>query len=170
MFTPNTSIKCEKDTQFVRIPEKYFTETNSFRTGQTKCNNQTVSYGKNFPFFGNVNNKSGQCEYYLKTNASEHSSNYEKFKFAKYTDLHYGKIISNLTAIHQDMLNIEPLEESVHYPMDESINYEFDIPISLATKDKSCGLMRQIDEGNNEDVGKPFVCLYYFVETFYTFR
>ncbi|XP_037030883.1 homeobox protein MOX-2-like [Bradysia coprophila] len=158
MFTPNPSIKCEKDNmQFVRIPEDYFNEANNLRASnvQLKCNNQTVPYSKHFPFIGNVNNKSVQCEYYFKssTNACEHSSNYEKYYLAKPTDLHYGKMNSNPTANHHDLMNIGTLEETIHYPMDESINYEFDIPISLATKDKSFGHLREIDEANNDEIG-----------------
>lgn len=166
MFTPSTSIKCEKDMQF--IPEDYFNETNNLRTSNNyvKCNNQTVPYNKNFPYIGNVNNKNGQCDYFIKNNnsisACEHSSKYEKYKFVKSTELPYGKINSNLLATHHDMMTIGTLEETIQYPMDDNINYEFDIPISLATKDKSIGVLHEIDEANNDEIGKFNIFLWDF--------
>lgn len=160
MFTPNTMIKCEKDVQF--IPGDCFNETNNLRAPNVhlKYYSQTVPNSKIFPAMENVNNKGGQCEYYIKNNnsmntSSEHSSNYEKYKFGKPMDSYYGKINSNLTVNH-DMMNIGTLEE-IQYPMDESINYEFDIPISLSTKDKNFGILHGIDEGNKYDIGKCFI-------------
>lgn len=150
MFTPNTSIKCEKEMQFDRIPEIYFDEANNLCESDShlRYNSQTVPYCKSFSFIENVNSKSGQCDYYFKSSMSGQSSNYEKFKIGKTS---FGKSNSNLTVNNHDMMNIAALEDTIHYPMDESINYEFDVPMSLAPKEKGIQLANvndEIDDGN----------------------
>lgn len=152
MFTPNTLIKCEKEMQFDRIPEIYFNDASNYlceSNSHVRYNNDatTGSYCKSFSFIENVNNKSGQCEYFLKNSMSvcAQSSNYEKFKFGKASGTSLGKLNSNLTVNNHDMLSIGTLDDTMHYPMDESINYEFDIPMSLAPKEKSTELVNVVD-------------------------
>lgn len=154
MFTPNSSIKCEKEMQFDRIPEIYFDEANNLCESDShlRYGNQTVPCCKSFSFIDNVNSKSGQCDYYFKNSInSGHSSNYERFKFGKSNcSTSCGKINSNLTIVNNhDMMNIGSLEDTIPYPMDESINYEFDIPMSLAPKEKSIQLGNVNDEIDN---------------------
>lgn len=154
MFTPNTLIKCEQEMQFDRIPELYFNDANNLCESDSHLRyTNEPPYSKNFSFIENVNNKSGgQCEYYFKNSLTVcgHSSNFEKYKFGKANSMSFGKINSNLTVNNHDMINIEPLEDTIH-PMDESINYEFDIPMSLAPKEKIIGLENVT---NNDDNGK----------------
>lgn len=154
MFAPNTSIKCEKEMQFDRIPEMYFNETNNLCDSDSRFryNNETVPHCKSFSFIENVNNNSGQCEFYFKNSTSVcgHPSNYDKFKFGKNSYANFAKINSNLTVNNQDMINIGILEDTNHYPMDESINYEFDIPMTLAPKDKSVQLVNAVAHIDDE--------------------
>lgn len=153
MFSPNTPIKCEKESQFDRIPELHFNEANNLCDSDSRLrySNQTVPYCKSFSFIDNVNNKSGQCDFYIKHSLSGPSSNYEKFKFGKSDCTSFGKINSSLTVNNHDMMNIGPLDDT--YPMDESINYEFDIPVPLAANEKCIQRVNMNDEIDN---GKHF--------------
>lgn len=156
MFSPNTSIKCEKEIQFHRIPEIYFDES---RSDSQTYHSQTVPNSKNFPFIDNLNSKSVQCEYYIKNPMCQHSSSYEKFKFGKVNCANFGKINSNLTVNHHDLMNIGSLDETSHYPVDESINYEFDIPISLSAKEKISGLANVINGSNSDEIDHGNFCV-----------
>lgn len=156
MFTPNASIKCEKEMQFDRIPEIYFNDTNNLCESDTHLyGSQTFPYCKNYSFIENVNNKSGQCEYYFKNSMS--SNFYEKLKFGK---ANFGKVNSNLTVNNHDMMNIGIVDDTTtHYPMDESINYEFDIPMSVPPKEKSMSIINV----NNDEIDNGKFTIYFYL-------
>lgn len=156
MFTPNSSIKCEKEMQFHRIPEIYFNDPSNLCDSNVPLthNSQSESYTKSFSYIENVSNKSDHCEYYIKNsvNTCGHSNNFEKFKFSKVNCGSFDKVNANSTLDHHDMINIGSLDESSHhYPVDDSINYEFDIPISLTSKEKVSGLANVIHVTNNDE-------------------
>lgn len=150
MFTPHTSVKCEKELQLNRIPDIYYNESNNLCESDTdlRYSNQSNPFCKNISFM--ESNKSVQCEYYFKNsiNVCGHSSSYEKFKFAK-TNCMSSKINSNLSVNnHEVMMNIGTLEDTLQYPINETINYEFDIPMSLPPKERSD---QHVLDGSNSD-------------------
>lgn len=163
MFTPTTSVKCEKELQFDRIPEINFNEANSLCESDphSRYSNQTIPYCKNLSFM--ESNKSVQCEYYFKNSISMcgHSSSYEKYKFAK-NNCMSSKINSNLSVSnHEVMMNIGTLEDTLQYPINETVNYEFDIPMSLPPKERNDQHVITGSNSDENDNGKVFSSLFF---------
>ncbi|KAJ6637116.1 Homeobox protein MOX-2 [Pseudolycoriella hygida] len=135
MYSPHSAVKCERNSEFNRISGMYFNDSKSLCESEPhmKYLNQSAPHCKNFSYIETMNGFNGQCEYLLKnsSNLCEQSNYCEKFKFCK------------TTLNNHDLMNIGTLDETTLYPNDESVNYEFDIPLSLPTKEKSLELINK---------------------------